>query len=258
MTGARPGSGTTPGGSTGDGARFPDRLLAVIPARGGSKRVPKKNIRPLAGRPLIAYTIAAALESGLFETVMVSTDSDEIAEIARSCGAAVPFMRGAAIADDSVPVSAATVDALQRLDAEGTLFASVCQLMPNCPLRTSEDVVASYEQFAATGAESQLSVTRFGWQNPWWAMKREPGFALTPLFPEALKERSQDLPDLFCPTGAVWWAKAAVLRREGTYHIATRTGWEIPWMRAVDIDNEDDWVAAELLLQMASPGLGDR
>jgi pseudaminic acid cytidylyltransferase len=239
-----------------DGARLPDRLLAVIPARGGSKRVPKKNIRPLAGTPLIAYTIAAALESGLFETVMVSTDSDEIAEIARTYGATVPFMRDAAIADDSVPVSAATMDALRRLDPEGTLYASVCQLMPNCPLRNANDVVAGYEQFTASGADSQLSVTRFGWQNPWWAMKREPDFALTPLFPEALKQRSQDLPELFCPTGAVWWAKAEVLRREGTYHIATRTGWEIPWMRAVDIDNEDDWVAAELLLQMTASDAG--
>jgi CMP-N-acetylneuraminic acid synthetase len=230
--------------------------LAVIPARGGSKRVPKKNIRTLAGTPLIAYTIAAALGSGLFERVVVSTDSEEIAEIARLHGAAVPFMREASIADDTVPVSAATVDALVRLDPEESLYASVCQLMPNCPLRNAEDVVRSYEQFVASGADSQLSVTRFGWQNPWWAMRVEPGFALAPLFPDALAQRSQDLPDLFCPTGAVWWAKADVLRREGTYHIPTRTGWEIPWMRAVDIDTEDDWVAAELLLRMTASGEG--
>ena len=232
-------------------------LLAVIPARGGSVRVPKKNIRPLAGRPLIAYTIAAAQESGLFETVMVSTDSDEIAAIARECGAGVPFMREASIANDTAPVSAATVDALRRLDPDAGRYAAVCQLMPNCPLRTGDDILASYEQFTRSGADSQLSVTRFGWQNPWWAMKREPDFALEPLFPEALKQRSQDLPELFCPTGAVWWARAEVLRREGTYHIENRSGWEIPWMRAVDIDTEDDWLAAELLLRLTIAGAGN-
>ena len=121
--------------------------LAVIPARGGSKRVPRKNIRPLAGKPLIAYTIAAALESGLFESVVVSTDSDEIAEIARGYGAAVPFMRDAAIADDSCPSRPPPWTRSRRLDPEGTLYASVCQLMPNCPLRNADDIVASYRQF---------------------------------------------------------------------------------------------------------------
>jgi len=82
-------------------------------------------------------------------------------------------------------------------------------------------------------------------------MRREADYSLAPLFEEALSRRSQDLPELFCPTGAVWWAKAEVLRREGTYHIARRSGWEIPWARGVDIDNEDDWLAAELLLEMA-------
>jgi CMP-N-acetylneuraminic acid synthetase len=233
------------------------RCLAIIPARGGSKRIPKKYIRPLAGKPLIAYTIAAALESGVFEHVIVSTDSAEIAEIAQAHGAEVPFLRDPSLADDTVPVSAATVDALWRLDPDDDIYASICQLMPNCPLRHAGDITSSYEQFVESGARSQLSVTRFGWQNPWWAMRREPDYALIPLFPEALTQRSQDLPDLFCPTGAVWWAEATVLRHEGTYHIAGRTGWEIPWTRGVDIDNEDDWIAAELLLQLAGSTLGN-
>ena len=225
--------------------------LAVIPARGGSKRIPKKNIRLLAGKPLLAFTIAAALDSALFACVVVSTDSPEIAEVAERHGAEVPYLRDPSLSNDSVPVSAATVDALQRLDPGREIYASVCQLMPNCPLRTAADVVASYEQFVQSGADSQLSVVRYGWQNPWWAMRREADYSLAPLFEEALSQRSQDLPELFCPTGAVWWAKAEVLRREGTYHIARRSGWEIPWARGVDIDNEDDWLAAELLLEMA-------
>ena len=231
-----------------------ERCLAVIPARGGSVRIPKKNLRSLAGRPLIAYTIEAALESGLFEQVVVSTDSPEIAEVARRHGALVPFMREANLADNYVPISAATVDALQRLDPHGNSYGHVCQLMANCPLRTAADIVASHGQFMDTGADSQLSIVLYGWQNPWWAMRRSDEYVLSPVFEDSLTKRSQDLPDLFCPTGAIWWAKASALLREGTYYMPVRTGWEIPWMRGIDIDTEDDWAMAEVLLALRRPG----
>lgn len=224
--------------------------LAVIPARGGSKRIPGKNVVPLLGRPLLAYTVEAALQSGLFSRVIVSTDSGEIAGAARSAGAEVPFLREARLSDDIVPVSAATVDALKRLDPDGDGFASVCQLMPNCPLRDARDLVSSCEQFERTGAEAQISVVRYGWQNPWWAMRRDDNLTLEPLFAEAATARSQDLPELFCPTGAVWWARAGALRREGTFHMAGRTGWEIPWQRGVDIDTQDDLDMALVLLSL--------
>jgi N-acylneuraminate cytidylyltransferase len=230
--------------------------LAVIPARGGSKRIPKKNIRPLAGKPLIAYTIEAALRSGLFQRVIVTTDSPEIADVVERYGAEVPFLRKASLSDDLVPVSAATIDALRRLDPAQNEYGHVCQLMPNCPFRTADDIVDSRGQFLSTGADSQLSVVRYGWQNPWWAMRREETFALVPLFEEALTQRSQDLPELFCLTGAIWWAKSDILLQEGTYHIARMTGWEIPWTRGIDIDTEDDWTAAEVLFRIAESGRG--
>ena len=223
--------------------------LAVIPARGGSKRVPGKNIRELCGRPIIAYTIEAALESGVFSRVIVSTDSDEIATIARRFGAEVPFLRDASLAGDYTPISLVTLDALEKLDPDGTIFQSVAQLMANCPLRTAEDVRDSYRQFVEMGADSQISVTRYGWLNPWWAMTIDDQMRLKLLFEGKTSVRSQDLPDVFCPTGAIWWAKADVLRREKTFHIAGRTGWEIPWQRAVDIDTEDDWRLAEILME---------
>ena len=226
------------------------RCLAVIPARGGSKRVPGKNIRPLLGEPAIAYTIRAAVDSGVFERVVVSTDSEAIAAAALEYGAEVPFVRPAALADDHTPVSDVTLDALQRLDPRGVVFHHVAQLMPNCPLRTAADVRDSYAQFERTGAPSQLSVTRFGWQNPWWAMRRTPSMALDPLFAQEVTRRSQDLPELFCPTGVIWWAPAETLRSALTFHVAGRTGWEIPWQRAVDIDTEDDWAMAEALLRL--------
>jgi N-acylneuraminate cytidylyltransferase len=225
----------------------------VIPARGGSKRIPGKNIRELCGRPLIAYTIEAAIEAGLFARVVVSTDSPEIAALAVRLGAEVPFLRSANLADDQTPVSAATVDMLERLDPDGRRFHTVAQLLPNCPLRTAEDIQASFGQFVDTGAGSQLSVTRFGWLNPWWAMRRDERMRLTPLLEEAMTKRSQDLPEVFCPTGAIWWARAEGLREQRTFHTPDRTGWEIPWRRAVDIDTEDDWQLAELLMARRIP-----
>ncbi len=225
----------------------PAGRLAVIPARGGSKRIPHKNIRPLGGRPLLAHTVEAALASGCFDRVVVSTDDDAVAAAAREAGAEVPFVRGAAIADDHTPVSAVTLDALERLDAAGERFAQVAQLLPNCPLRDAGDVRASLAAFEASDAEFQISVTRYGWLDPWWAMQIGDGGRLEPLFPDALARRSQDLAELFCPTGAVWWARTAALRRAGTFYGEGVRGFPLAWRHAVDIDDEDDFAMAEAL-----------
>jgi pseudaminic acid cytidylyltransferase len=234
---------------SGDGtAREQRGALAVIPARAGSKRLPGKNVRVICGRPAIAYTIAAALESGLFSLVMVSTDSEAIADVALRYGAEVPFLRTAALSDDETPVSSVTVDAVTRMDRAGRRFASVAQLMPNCPLRDAADVRDSFEQFIDTESCSQLSVARFGWQTPWWAMRRADDFTLAPLFPREAVMRGQDLPPLVCPTGAIWWARAETLREAGTFHVPGRTGWEIDPVHAIDIDTEDDWRLAEALM----------
>jgi pseudaminic acid cytidylyltransferase len=224
--------------------------VAIIPARGGSKRIPGKNIRPLAGKPIILYTIAAAIDSGLFEYVVVSTDSPVIAEIAQRHGAAIPFLRDNNLADDFTPVSAVTADALLRIDPAGDKYDVVAQLMPNCPLRTANDVRESYKQFTESGAESQMSVVSYGWQNPWWAMRRNEAYAVEPIFKEQMVARSQDQPQLFCPTGAIWWARAATLRTAKTFHVEGRTGWEIPWRRGVDIDSFEDWELAEALFRL--------
>lgn len=227
------------------------RALAVIPARGGSKRVPRKNVREMDGRPLIAYTIEAALGSGVFARVVVSTDDEEIARIGRACGADVPFLRAASLADDVTPVSAATADALDRLDPDGAIFSDVAQLMANCPLRTAADVRASQDAFRAADAPAQISVTSYGWQNPWWALTRDAVGRIQPIFADRLQQRSQDLPQLFCPTGAIWWARAGTLREGRTFHVEGRVAWEMPWRRAIDIDTEDDWSLAEGLVSAA-------
>jgi pseudaminic acid cytidylyltransferase len=225
--------------------------VAIIPARGGSKRIPKKNIRFFGGKPMIAHTIVAARESGLFDCVMVSTDCEEIAEIAQKFGGEIPFLRGRSLADDLTPVSEATADALSRLDPGGERFSFVAQLMANCPLRSADDLRDSFRQFEQAKVESQISVVRYGWQNPWWAMRRNEKNELQPLFREQMTARSQDLQELYCPTGAIWWAQAESLRRTKTFHLENRTGWEISWQHGIDIDTPDDWAMAEALLQIA-------
>ena len=228
-------------------------MIAIIPARGDSKRIPGKNIRPLLGRPMIAYTITAALESGLFERVVVSTDSPEIAEVSLQYHAEVPFLRDKELADDFTPVSSVTADALYKLDPGGNALDLVAQLMPNCPLRSANDICDSHKQFEMSGSESQISVVGYGWQNPWWAMLRSPEYKLEPLFRGQMSARSQDLPRLFCPTGAIWWARAESLRRSKTFHLEDRTGWEIPWQRGIDVDTFEDLAMAELLFKL--PGV---
>lgn len=226
--------------------------LAVIPARGGSKRLPRKNVMPLAGVPMIAYSVAAAVDSGLFEMVVVSTDDPEIAQIAKEHGAEVPFLRHSALADDHTPVSAVTVDTLKRLESQGNQFTQVAQLMPNCPFRTAGDVATSLLAFEGQPYCSQVSVTRYGWQNPWWALQQATDGSVEPLFQEQLLKRSQDLPTLYCPTGAVWWARAETLKEHGTFHLSKRALFELPWDRAIDIDDLDDFRLAEALLQRAA------
>jgi N-acylneuraminate cytidylyltransferase len=228
------------------------RSVAIIPARGGSKRISRKNIREFRGKPLIAYTIDAALDSDLFDRVIVSTDDEAIADIAGSCGAEVPFRRPDALADDQTPVSEATVHALEQIDPEGYQYNHVAQLMANCPLRTAADIEGSYARFQDRAPDAQLSVFEFGWQNPWWALKMNGGGRLEPLFEEMFEQdvRSQDQPPLYCITGAVWWGKTEVVRSTRTFHVKERTGWKMPWHRAVDIDTEEDWHFAEALASM--------
>ncbi len=219
--------------------------VAVIPARGGSKRIPRKNIKLLGELPLLVYTLKAALEADCFEQVIVSTDDAEIADIAEQQGASI-FLRAAALADDYTPVSLVTLNVLEQLN---DAYDCVAQLMPNCPFRNSEDIKASFKQFKESQTDSQLSVTRYGWLNPWWAHKYN-NETLEPLFKDALLTRSQDLAELVCPSGAIWWAKTAVLKTYKTFYAPSYAGFVLPWERALDIDDESDWKLAQALLMM--------
>lgn len=228
----------------------PPSSLAVIPARGGSKRIPSKNVRPFGGRPLIAHTVEAAITSGVFRRVVVSTDDEAIAEAALDAGAEVPFLREPALADDHTASSAVTLDALERLEASGSRFTWVAQLLPTCPLRDANDIRASFAAFRSDDRDFQISVVPYGWLDPWWALELGSGNALVPLFADALKQRSQDLPELLCPTGSIWWATCEALRAHGTFYGPGVRGFVLAWQHGVDIDTLDDLAMAETLLAM--------
>lgn len=214
-------------------------IVAVIPARGKSKRIPRKNVLRFGGKPLLVWTIEAAIYSNLFDKIIVSTDDWEIAGIAEEAGAEVPFVRDDNLSDDYTPTSLVTIDAVSKVGGD-----VVCQLLPSCPFRTARDIEDSYEQFKAWGGPAQISITDFGWQSPQWAVDK----MANPVFQNEFG-RSQDLPELYCPTGAAWWALATPLILERSFYMRGRTGWYIPWERAIDIDTPEDLQLAKTLLR---------
>jgi CMP-N-acetylneuraminic acid synthetase len=221
--------------------------VAVIPARGGSKRVPRKNIVDIGGKPMMAWTITAALESGVFDSVVVSTDDPEIAGLARDWGA-VPVHRGQ-FADDHTPVSTVTLYVLEQLKAEQQKeYETVVQLMPNCPFRSADHIRAAVETFVNRAARFQISCFKYGWMNPWWAARLGPDLCPVPLFPEALKTRSQDLDELYCPTGAIWIANTAALAGSRTFYGPGHIWCPLDWKAAMDIDSPEDLDFARALL----------
>ena len=202
---------------------------------------------------MIAWTIEAAVSSSMFARVIVSTDDPEIAEVARHHGAAVPFLREAH-ADDVSPVSLATVTALEQLRQLGESYDTVVQLMANCPLRRGHHIVDALTHFEQRSAQSQVSCFRFGWMNPWWAATLTPDGHPVSLFPESATLRSQDLPPLYCPTGATWIAQVAHLDAHRTFHTPQRIFCPMAWDAAVDIDDRDDLRMAEALYSMRTVG----
>lgn len=226
--------------------------IAIIPARGGSKRIPNKNIIDFQGKPMIAWTIEAARMSGCFDRILVSTDDQAIAKVSVEYGAEVPFLRGSH-ADDHSPVSEATATALQQaIDYWREDYSWAVQLMANCPLRSATDIKQAVERCSSRGREFQISCFKYGWMNPWWAATLDSDGQPKKLFPEAAKKRSQDLPDLYCPTGAIWIAKADKLLEQKTYYGQGHVFEPISWVSAVDIDDYDDLMFANSVFNQVS------
>lgn len=230
------------------------KKIAVIPARGGSKRIPRKNIVDFGGRPMIAWTIEAALESGCFDRVLVSTDDNEIAEVACRNGAEVPFLRDHDL-DDHAQVSSATIGAVRRaMDHYGEEYGMVAQLMASCPLRTAQDIHAGISWFESSGVSFLVSASRFGWPNPWWAATLDEAGHPTHVFDIAVGGRSQDLPPLYCASGALWLGLWPRLEEEGTFFGRGHIYFPMTWTAAVDIDDFADLEFATAIRGLHSIG----
>jgi pseudaminic acid cytidylyltransferase len=219
--------------------------IAVIPARGGSKRIPRKNIKPFAGQPMIAYAIDAARASGLFEHVVVSTDDDEIAAVAVKHGATVPFRRPKELADDQTVTVPVIGHAAQWFTDQGQAPAAVCCIYPCVPLLRAQDLRDAYELFMARDAQYVYPVVAFH-SSPWRSMTMPAEGPMQFVYPEHELTRTQDLPKCYHDAGQFYWGKTAAwtsgLRMHSNGH-----GWEMPGHRVVDIDTFDDWQRAELI-----------
>lgn len=227
-------------------------IAAIIPARGGSKGLPRKNVLPFCGKPLIVWTIEAALSCPQLAAVVVSTDDDEIAQTATSAGAEVVW-RPANLAMDASPIEDVIVHALDALAAAGRTFEHLLLLQPTSPLRTSAHIQGCIDAYFSAKASSAMSVCPPE-HHPYKALREENG-QLVPLFERHhLSAPRQNLPRVFRQNGAIYLAHAEAYRRERSFYIPPVAFYEMPLSASVDIDTALDFTIAKLLQDMdASP-----
>lgn len=221
--------------------------VAIIPARGGSKRIPRKNLKPFDGVPMIARSIQTALDSGLFAQVVVSTDDDEIAELARACGAQVPFMRPAALADDFTGTAAVVVHTLEELHRQGHDFDYACCIYATAPLLQTRFLQQGLNLLELHPARSfAFSVCDFGFPVQRALTLDEQG-ALNALYPEFRDTRSQDLPIAYQDAGQFYWGRSDAWLRGDVVYSPQSLPVILPRYLVQDIDTPEDWKRAEYL-----------
>ena len=218
--------------------------IAIIPARGGSKRIPQKNVRVFCGQPMISYPIKTAIESGLFSRVFVSTDSVEIAKIAQGYGAEVPFLRSAQASSDTATTQEAIVEMLQKLEISDD--AEICCIYPCTPLITSKLIVSTYRNFVSDVSKYLFTATKFS--HPVQRGFEISDGAVGSDVPQS-DVRTQDMQEYFHDAGQLYWATGKVWRSKAKI-IDTGTRIElVSASEAVDIDSEQDWLLAELIFR---------
>lgn len=223
--------------------------VAVIPARGGSKRIPRKNIKPFCGKPMIAWSIEAAGASGLFDRIIVSTDDVEIAEMAGQWGAEVPFVRPDELASDYAGATAVVAHATRWALEQGVEVDAVCCLLPTAPFVKQSDLVAGWEAFATGQWDYVFSATDFA--GPVFrAFKQTPEGGVEMFFPEHFNTRSQDLPVALHDAGQFYWGKPVAWLEGARVFGPASKAILIPRWRVQDIDTPDDWERAELLARL--------
>ncbi len=222
--------------------------IAVIPARGGSKRIPGKNSKAFCGKPMIAWSIQAALDSGLFQQIIVSTDDEHIAETAEKCGASAPFRRPAELSDDHTPTQPVIAHAIQWLQQENISIDAVCCLYATAPFVTAAALQQGWETIQNPHIRYAFAATEF-------AFPIQRGFYLDAagqpqMFqPEHALTRSQDLPAAYHDAGQFYWARPDIWLSDGPIFSADSRPILLPRKHVQDIDTPDDWQYAELMMQ---------
>lgn len=226
------------------------KILGLVPARGGSKGVPRKNVRSLSGRPLLAYTADAARASRRLSEVVLSTEDEEIARIGRGLGLDVPFVRPAELARDDTPMLPVVVHALRWLEEHGRSFDAVCLLQPTNPLRRAEDIDGCIELFERERADAAVTVLPVPHEyNPHWTYLRcENGCIHLAMGERAPIPRRQDLPPAFHREGSVYVVRRDVVLEQESLYGRFLVGYEMDANRSVNVDSLDDWERAERLL----------
>lgn len=218
--------------------------VAIIPARGGSKRIPRKNIRLFCGHPIIWYSITAARESGCFREVMVSTDDEEIANIAKEMGAKVPFIRSKKNSDDYSMTADVLEEVLIEYEKLGQTFDFFCCIYPTAPFVSKDRLRQACEMLMSSGADSVLPIVRFSYPI-WRSLKIENG-RIKMWWPENYNKRSQDLPPVFHDAGQFYVMKTESLFKQKQLYAQNSIGIEIPESETQDIDNAEDWKLSEM------------
>ncbi len=218
--------------------------LAVIPARGGSKRIPRKNIKLFGGKPMIAWSIEAAIASECFDRIIVSTDDEEIAVIAKSFGAEVPFVRPASLADDHTGTTAVVAHATEWQNANGTVATAVCCIYATAPFLEPNDLKIGFETLKTSGADYAFSVTSYAFPIQ-RAITLTPNQRVKMFQPEHFNTRSQDLTEAWHDAGQFYWGRAQACVTQQPIFSESAIAVLIPRYRVQDIDTPEDWERAE-------------
>lgn len=229
------------------------RNVAIITARGGSKRIPRKNIKLFRGKPMIAYSIETALNSGLFEIVMVSTDDTEIAEISKQLGAEVPFIRSKQTSDDFTGTADVIVEVINDLQKRGKQFDNACCIYPTAPFITKQILDESYKLLIDKKFDSVFPVCTFSY--PIQRALQINDSKTSMVWEENLNKRSQDLPARYHDAGQFYWANIQEFLKAKKLFTANSGSIILDELQVQDIDNETDWKLAELKHSLLFPNL---
>ena len=221
-----------------------NKCLAIITARGGSKRIPRKNIKNFLGKPIIQYSIEASLQAGCFTEVMVSTDDREIAEIALALGAKVPFLRSDDTSNDFATTAEVITEVLNEYKRNGQSFDYCCCLYPTAPFVTGKKIKDAFDKLHQSGADSVVPVVRFGFPIL-RSFKIEDGLVKMN-WPEYMNERSQDLLPTFHDCGQFYFLRVTSFMQNQKFFTGFTLPMEMPESEVQDIDNEVDWKLAEI------------